>query len=178
MPFLFARDAITPEAFLELASLGSLFADVITDGASPDSDSDGLVDLLDADDDDDGARWIGHFLLIHWKHSTSMVTVLAIMPIPMTMTMASTTRSFPLTHLSRLIRMAMVWKYTDTDDDNDGVVDADDAFPLDNSESVDTDNDGIGNNTDADDDGDEVVDSEDAFPLNPSESLDTDGRYR
>jgi hypothetical protein len=40
---------------------------------------------------------------------------------------------------------------------------------------VDTDGDGIGNNTDLDDDGDSVLDEQDAFPLNPAESVDTDG---
>mgnify|MGYP000442162865 FL=1 len=63
----------------------------------------------------------------------------------------------------------------DTDDDNDGVLDVDDAFPIDDTESVDTDGDGIGNNADTDDDGDGVSDSEDAFPLDSSESVDTDG---
>ncbi len=37
---------------------------------------------------------------------------------------------------------------TDPDDDNDGVPDAEDAFPLDENEDTDTDNDGIGNNAD------------------------------
>jgi|GEM_PF-2885266 len=63
----------------------------------------------------------------------------------------------------------------DTDDDNDGVQDTDDAFPLDNTESVDTDGDGIGNNADTDDDNDGVTDSDDAFPLDNTESIDTDG---
>ncbi|XOV89502.1 MAG: M12 family metallo-peptidase [Pseudomonadota bacterium] len=58
----------------------------------------------------------------------------------------------------------------DTDDDNDGVPDVDDAFPLDNSESVDTDGDGTGNNADTDDDGDGVLDVDDAFPLDPTRS--------
>ncbi|MDE3273645.1 hypothetical protein ON073_16605, partial [Pseudoalteromonas sp. G4] len=62
----------------------------------------------------------------------------------------------------------------DTDDDNDGVPDNEDAFPLDNTESVDTDNDGIGNNADTDDDNDGVPDTEDAFPLDNTESVDTD----
>ena len=62
----------------------------------------------------------------------------------------------------------------DLDDDNDGVVDNEDAFPLDSAESVDTDSDGVGNNADQDDDGDGVVDSLDAFPLDPSETMDTD----
>lgn len=63
----------------------------------------------------------------------------------------------------------------DEDDDNDGVLDGDDAFPLDPTESVDTDGDGIGDNADQDDDGDGVLDSDDAFPLDPDESKDTDG---
>jgi hypothetical protein len=39
----------------------------------------------------------------------------------------------------------------DTDDDNDGVLDASDAFPLDSNEFVDTDGDGIGDNSDTND---------------------------
>ena len=63
----------------------------------------------------------------------------------------------------------------DDDDDNDGVADSLDAFPLDAGESVDTDGDGQGNNADADDDNDGVADSLDAFPLDAAESADTDG---
>ena len=50
-----------------------------------------------------------------------------------------------------------------------------DAFPLDATESLDTDNDGQGNNADEDDDGDDVPDAIDAFPLDSTETLDTDG---
>ena len=50
-----------------------------------------------------------------------------------------------------------------------------DAFPLDASEWLDSDGDGVGNNADNDDDNDSVSDNEDAFPLDNSESLDTDG---
>ena len=53
-------------------------------------------------------------------------------------------------------------------------MDSSDAFPLDSSESVDTDSDGVGNNADSDDDNDGVADSSDAFPLDSSESVDTD----
>jgi len=63
----------------------------------------------------------------------------------------------------------------DPDDDNDGILDVEDAFPLDATESVDTDGDGIGNNADTDDDNDGVLDIEDAFPLDATESVDTDG---
>ncbi len=65
--------------------------------------------------------------------------------------------------------------YVDTDDDNDGTVDTEDAFPLDPSEDTDTDSDGTGNNADTDDDNDGTLDAEDAFPLDPSEDTDTDG---
>jgi hypothetical protein len=61
------------------------------------------------------------------------------------------------------------------DSDGDGVPDADDAFPVDPYESLDTDGDGVGNNADGDDDGDGVADAEDAFSLDSGESLDTDG---
>ena len=47
----------------------------------------------------------------------------------------------------------------DPDDDNDGVEDGSDAFPLDAAELVDTDGDGVGNNADSDDDNDGVTDT-------------------
>ena len=56
----------------------------------------------------------------------------------------------------------------DTDDDNDGVLDVNDAFPLDALESQDTDHDGIGNHADLDDDNDGLSDKiEIVFGLNP-----------
>ncbi|MGB0372338.1 MAG: G8 domain-containing protein [Opitutales bacterium] len=61
------------------------------------------------------------------------------------------------------------------DIDGDGVVNSSDAFPYDATESVDSDGDGIGNNADVDDDNDGVWDGADAFPLDASESVDTDG---
>ncbi|BFM08448.1 ASPIC/UnbV domain-containing protein [Halioxenophilus aromaticivorans] len=73
---------------------------------------------------------------------------------------------------------------TDPDDDNDGVLDVDDAFPLDPTEWSDTDGDGVGDNTDLfptdpteayDSDLDGVGDNADAFPNDPSESSDSDG---
>ena len=44
---------------------------------------------------------------------------------------------------------------TSADDDGGGVANSD-AFPLDATETLDTDSDGIGNNADTDDDGDDV----------------------
>ena len=63
---------------------------------------------------------------------------------------------------------------SDTDTDGDGVSNAEDAFPYDPSESVDLDDDGVGDNADPDDDGDGHLDTEDAFPRDASEWLDTD----
>ena len=63
----------------------------------------------------------------------------------------------------------------DADDDNDGVPDSNDAFPVDPTEWRDLDGDGIGDYLDPDDDGDSVIDLLDAFPDSPGEWLDTDG---
>jgi len=58
----------------------------------------------------------------------------------------------------------------ETDTDNDGVVDSQDAFPDDPNESVDTDNDGEGNQADTDDDDDGVLDEDDPEPLDANVS--------
>ena len=66
----------------------------------------------------------------------------------------------------------------DDDDDNDGVMDAFDAFPLNAEESMDTDGDGTGDNEDMDDDGDGTNDTADNCPdvANPDQAdLDGDG---
>lgn len=63
----------------------------------------------------------------------------------------------------------------DLDDDNDGIEDLEDAFPLNPTESADNDEDGIGDNEDLDDDNDGVPDSDDALPNNPDETEDLDG---
>ena len=91
--------------------------------------------------------------------------------------------------------------HLDLDNDQDGVPDLDDAFPLDPEEWKDVDGDWIGDNLDADVDGDGIGDDRngngipdfeeldidgdgvdraksvpwDAFPLNPTEWRDTDG---
>lgn len=64
------------------------------------------------------------------------------------------------------------------DTDGDGVVDAEDAFPKDPFEQIDTDLDGLGNNADSDDDNDGMPDKwEDRYgmdPLTDDSHLDTD----
>lgn len=63
----------------------------------------------------------------------------------------------------------------DNDDDNDGVTDFSDEFPLDPSESSDNDRDGIGDNGDPDDDNDGTPDVDDAYPFDGACFRDTDG---
>jgi len=78
----------------------------------------------------------------------------------------------------------------EADSDGDGVIDANDRFPIDPTETADADNDGVGDNgdafpndaaetvdtdTDTDTDADGVGDNGDAFPNDESESADTDG---
>ena len=53
----------------------------------------------------------------------------------------------------------------DSDDDNDGMPDVNDAFPLNAAETLDTDLDGTGNNADSDDDNDGLPDVMDPLPL-------------
>ena len=73
---------------------------------------------------------------------------------------------------------------TPPDSDGDGVADADDAFPMDATETMDSDGDGVGDNADAfpmdamesaDSDGDGVGDNADAFPMDATETADSDG---
>ena len=68
----------------------------------------------------------------------------------------------------------------DTDKDGDGYENTNDLFPLDKSEWIDSDNDGIGDNADEDDDNDNWLDSDElecgTDPLDSSDTpLDTDG---
>jgi len=60
------------------------------------------------------------------------------------------------------------------DNDGDGVGNNADAFRNDAAESADTDGDGIGNNADSDDDGDGTPDFLDSLPLDPTETVDSD----
>jgi subtilisin-like proprotein convertase family protein len=62
----------------------------------------------------------------------------------------------------------------DKDDDDDGVADDNDLFPLDSTETIDSDLDGTGNNADPDDDNDGVLDASDDYPLNSIYSKDSD----
>ncbi|WMS87345.1 reprolysin-like metallopeptidase [Pleionea litopenaei] len=61
------------------------------------------------------------------------------------------------------------------DTDGDGVGDNTDQFPTDPNEWIDSDDDGTGNNADLDDDNDGTPDNEDDLPLDPNEQVDSDG---
>jgi len=66
----------------------------------------------------------------------------------------------------------------DPDDDNDGVIDRRDRFPLDPHESIDTDGDGIGNNADKDDDNDGISDRDEIkYGLNPLKGSDAEADF-
>lgn len=69
---------------------------------------------------------------------------------------------------TNLYQMAIVRYVPGPDTDGDGVYDAADIFPLNPAEWLDTDDDGVGNNSDMDDDSDGVPDYIDAEPLNES----------
>ena len=60
----------------------------------------------------------------------------------------------------------------DLDDDDDGIEDTGDEFPYDAGEWVDTDGDGMGDNTDTDDDNDGIEDKNDDYPLNADMYID------
>ena len=62
----------------------------------------------------------------------------------------------------------------DDDDDNDGFIDSEDAFPLDPSDWLDTDGDTVGDLSDTDDDNDGVDDVDEHIAGTDSTSVDTD----
>ena len=128
--------------------------------ATGDTDQDGIDDITDPDDDDDGypdfedsfPRDAGEWADFDGDG------------------VGDNTDAFPRDRLRRFdTDNDGIADRDDTDDDGDGIADANDDHPLD------TDNDAIDNRTDADDDGDGVADLQDAFPLDPDESADFDG---
>jgi len=72
------------------------------------------------------------------------------------------------------ITLSIINQSGDTDTDGDGVPDSVDAFPADDSEWKDTDNNLTGDNADTDDDGDGEPDVSDRFPQDASETTDAD----
>lgn len=66
----------------------------------------------------------------------------------------------------------------DKDDDNDGIPDNKDSFPLTPNETSDNDGDGIGDNTDTNDDNDCLLDVNDHFPLEDYTINRLDGEHK
>ena len=111
-----------------------------------DTDSDGVSDDLDSDDDGDG--WLDQEEISCGTSSTEA---------------SSTPVDTDSDQICNVI---------DDDDDGDGVIDSEDAFPLDPSETSDFDMDGVGDNEDSDDDNDGVLDSSDAYPFDSTRTFD------
>ena len=124
-----------------------------------DTDNDGVVDEFDVDNDDiesdsDGDGYAD------WEETEDGTSPLSrlVSPLP---------NDFDLDNRCNA---------HDTDDDNDGVLDTLDIFPLDQTEWADADGDGIGDNADPDDDNDGVEDSYDACPNTaPGTAVDING---
>ena len=68
--------------------------------------------------------------------------------------------AWPLTLDFFLSRHRKRGAFAGTDGDGDGVADSSDAFPLDATETMDSDDDGVGNNSDLDDDNDGFTDEQ------------------
>ncbi|MCQ8891738.1 leucine-rich repeat domain-containing protein, partial [Pseudoalteromonas carrageenovora] len=122
-----------------------------------DFDGDGIIDALDDDDDNDGMsdeyELLYGFDPLNYDDANS---------------------DFDGDGLTNLEEMLLETNPLSEDTDNDGVNDYLDAFPLDASESVDTDNDGLGNNADLDDDNDGISDEDELElgldPLDPTDA--------
>ena len=165
-------------------SLNTLFLGIDAGADTSDIDGDGLADILDADDDDDGVRDGSDAFPADPSESTDTDAD----------GVGDNSDAFP-DDASETADSdgdgigdngdAFPNDPSETaDSDGDGVGDNADAFPDDSSETVDTDGDGVGDNSDAfpndasetlDSDGDGVGDNTDQFPNDPSESVDTDG---
>ena len=118
-----------------------------------DSDQDGIGDEEDEDDDNDG-------LTDEWENEYGLD--------PLDLNDAQLDPDND--DLTNSEEFARGTDPNNPDTDGDGVLDGEDAFPLDPTESRDFDNDGTGDNEDEDDDNDGVPDTEDAFPLDPERS--------
>jgi surface protein len=125
---------------------------------SSDNDGDGIGDNADTDDDNDG-------------YSDSDETAAGSDPLDKT----SIPEDADFDKIADILEPDLGTDPNNPDTDGDGVIDGEDAFPLDPNEYLDTDGDGIGNNADPDDDNDGLLDEEDPYPLDPNNQPDTDG---
>ena len=124
-----------------------------------DIDGDGIPNLHDDDDDNDGLRDV----LDTYPHLAQFLYDAD------EDGYANALDAFPLNRAEHSdIDFDGIGDSQDPDADGDGIFNDDDEFPFD------TDNDGLPNRTDPDDDNDLVLDDEDVFPIDPSESSDID----
>ncbi|MFQ6128447.1 MAG: CARDB domain-containing protein [Thermoplasmata archaeon] len=140
-----------------------------------DHDGDGLIDIIDLDDDDDGLvderddfPWDPD----EWKDSDGDGIGNNADDDDDGDGIPDDQDEFPLNpHETKDSDGDGIGDNADQDDDDDGVPDLSDQFPFDSNESVDTDGDGIGNNADDDDDGDGIPDASDPNPLFPTQEV-------
>jgi hypothetical protein len=130
-----------------------------------DTDSDGIGNNADLDDDGDGVSDVlDPFPLDETENSDSDLDGVG-----------DNADAFPMDPSETLdTDLDGIGNNSDADDDGDGVDDELDAFPLDAEETSDMDADGIGDNSDSDVDGDGVINTADPFPYNEEYSADTD----
>lgn len=125
-----------------------------------DTDSDGIINFHDQDDDGDGlhdSRDV-YPLEADYQYDADFDGVANVLDV------------FPLDGQEQFdLDFDGIGDNSDEDIDGDGILNTDDEFPYD------TDNDGIDNGEDLDDDNDGTPDVDDAFPLDPTETTDTDG---
>ncbi len=124
-----------------------------------DFDADGIKDLDDLDDDNDGISDLEEKML-----GTSPVNTDSDRD-----GFTDSEDAFPLNSAEWLdTDDDGTGNNEDQDDDNDTYLDDEDVFPLDGTEWLDTDKDGIGDNQDSDKDGDGVANADDPAPLDPN----------
>ncbi|MFL2526360.1 MAG: hypothetical protein ACJ0Q3_02615 [Candidatus Azotimanducaceae bacterium] len=168
-------------AFTTATETTTLFKDSTSAIAVADTDGDGISDLLDTDDDNDGVEDSKDAFSLNKDESVdtdgdntgnnadtdddgdSVVDTADAFPLVSLGALTDTDKDGRPDDCDSACQTAGMT--ADTDDDGDGVADASDAFPLVSTETLDTDGDGIGNNTDPDDDGDGTLDADDLFPL-------------
>jgi cytochrome c peroxidase len=138
-----------------------------SDADLPDTDSDGVPDVCDLSDDEDGDGVLDSDDALAFDETESMDTDADGIGNNADLDDDNDT-------LTDAEEVALGTDPLRTDTDNDGVDDGEDAFPKDLAEWADADGDGIGNIKDEDDDNDSVADALDAFPRDPAASRDTD----
>ena len=125
-----------------------------------DTDGDGIPNIHDPDDDNDGLEdfYDEYPLLREFQYDADGDWY------------ANANDVYPLDFTEHSdIDFDGIGDRDDPDIDGDGIINIEDKYPYD------TDNDGLANVDDPDDDNDGVLDEDDAFPIDPNETADTDG---